>query len=130
MKRTEITFCGNSAFLSRLAAGLRECPLLRIAQLDCSPTLALNELKMICPDMIITEALDRDTLSTLLQSNAPTIVVISETDTLATVITSRCTINLANSDAIQFITKLASDELQPTSMDIHKEVSYDSTGCE
>ncbi|HEY3426357.1 MAG TPA: hypothetical protein VGL27_16285 [Negativicutes bacterium] len=85
MKRLEIAFCGNSICLSRLAASLRQSPLLRIAQVDTSLARALNDLKMLCPDVIITEFVDQSTMNTLQQEHPPLLVIIIEaaTDTLA-----------------------------------------------
>ena len=58
MKQMEVVFCGNSIYLCGLAAGLQPIEQLRIRLVDNGLDKAMPELKMLCPDVVIFEAVN------------------------------------------------------------------------
>lgn len=54
----EVVFCGNSLYLCMLAAGLQQNVQLRISMTDYEPAAAMPELKMLCPDVLVVEAVN------------------------------------------------------------------------
>jgi DNA-binding NarL/FixJ family response regulator len=53
MRRVEVVFCGNSVYLAGLAAYLQAEPELCITQVESPLEEALEELKMLRPDVVI-----------------------------------------------------------------------------
>lgn len=90
MKQLEVVFCGNSVYLSGLAASLRPDPRLRVTQLDAPPAKALGDLRLLAPHAIIAEESGPDAVAALTQAD-PRLAVIhidAASDTLA-VLTGR-----------------------------------------
>ncbi len=58
LKQVEVVFCGNSLYLSMLAASLQQNEQFRICMTDCEPVEAMPELKMLCPDVLVVEAIN------------------------------------------------------------------------
>lgn len=55
MKPVEVVFCGNSLYLSMLAASLQQNERLRISTIEHEAVKAIPELNMLCPDVLILE---------------------------------------------------------------------------
>lgn len=108
MKQIEVVFCGNSVYLSGLAASLRQSTRLRVSQVDGSPGEALNDLKLLCPDVVVAEIAEREAVKALLQDNPrlKVIVVVAATDSLA-VLGGRPSSTSAVTELAQVITEYA-----------------------
>lgn len=69
MKPLEVVFCGNSVYLCGLAAGLQQNEQLRIRMVDMLLDKAMPELKMLCPDVVISECPDSELVNALVRDN-------------------------------------------------------------
>ena len=95
-------------YLSGLAASLRQSTRLRVSQVDGSPGEALNDLKLLCPDVVVAEIAEREAVKALLQDNPrlKVIVVVAATDSLA-VLGGRPSSTSAVTELAQVITEYA-----------------------
>ncbi len=84
MKQREVVFCGNSVYLSGLAASLRQNSRLRIVAIDACPDKAANELKMLRPEVVVGEFAGPETVEALRLEHPGLSVIAVEaaTDTL------------------------------------------------
>lgn len=84
MKQIEVVFCGNSVYLSGLAASLRPDPRLRVTQLDVPLAKALGDLRLIAPDAVVAEQPGEAAVKVLRQANPrfTFLLVDAVTDTL------------------------------------------------
>ena len=65
LRRVEVAFCGDSVYLGSLAAGLRLDLRLRVVHVDKSASKSVKDLKVICPDVVVAENVDAETLRVL-----------------------------------------------------------------
>lgn len=95
-------------YLSGLAASLRQSTRLRVSQVDASPGEALNDLKLLCPDVVVAEVAEREAVQALLQYNPrlKVIVIAAATDSL-TVLGGRLSSTLAVTELARVITEYA-----------------------
>jgi len=108
LKQIEVVFCGKSVYLSGLAASLRQSARMRVSQLDASPGEALNDLKLLCPDVVVAEVAEREAVKALLQYNPrlKVIVIAAATDSL-TVLGGRQSSTSAVTELARVITEYA-----------------------
>lgn len=85
MNQLEVVFCGDSLYLSGLAACLRRDPRLRVTQLDVPPAAALGDLRLLAPDAVVAEDAGEDAVAALLRVNPRLVFILVDaaTDTLA-----------------------------------------------
>ena len=69
MRRVEVAFCGDSVYLGSLAAGLRREARLRVVQVDKPASKSVKDLKILCPDVVVAESVDAETLRVLRREN-------------------------------------------------------------
>jgi len=81
LQRVEVAFCGESVYLAGLAAGLRQNAELRIVQVDKAPYESISDLKLICPDVIVAEEVDPETIRALLREDIRALVIAVEAAT-------------------------------------------------
>lgn len=95
-------------YLSGLAASLRQSARLRVSQVDASPGEALNDLKLLCPDVVVAEVAEREAVQALLQYNPrlKVIVIAAATDSL-TVLGGRQSSILAVTELARVIAEYA-----------------------
>ncbi len=108
MKQIEVVFCGDSVYLSGLAASLRQSALLRVSQVEASPGEALNDLKLLCPDVVVAEVAEREAVQALLQyiPRLKVIAIAAATDSL-TVLGGRQSSASAVTELARVITEYA-----------------------
>ncbi|WP_094604350.1 hypothetical protein [Sporomusa silvacetica] len=108
MKRWEVVLCGNSVYLSGLAASLRRDACLRIVQVDVLLGKALNDLKIIRPDVVVTEGVGAALLDAMV-GEIPGMMVIAvdaATDTL-TILNNPETVSLPVTNLARIIAECA-----------------------
>ena len=81
MKKKEVVFCGNSLYLSCLAASLRQISHFRIVQIDLPLPEAIHELQLLCPDVLVSQELRTESTKPLLQQNPELLVIEIEAAT-------------------------------------------------
>jgi hypothetical protein len=86
LKPIEVVFCGNSVYLCELAAGLQKVEQLRTRLIEVSMDKAINELKMLRPEVVVLEVANYNpNWESALRRDNPcllTVMIHPETDSL------------------------------------------------
>jgi hypothetical protein len=86
LKSIEVVFCGNSVYLCGLAAGLQKVEQLRTRLIEVSMDKAINELKMLRPEVVVLEVANYSpNWESALRRDNPcllTVMIYPETDSL------------------------------------------------
>lgn len=84
MRQIEVVFCGNSVYLSGLAASLRTNSRLRLVEIDARLDKAANELNMLRPEVVVGEFAGLGAVEAMRAKNPGLVVIAVEaaTDTL------------------------------------------------